>query len=289
MFGHKAAVKHTLLESENPKYLGTDDGMINIGLMTKLYHVVVHNLNKARKARDGNKKGKTPKEPEKLKVGDNILIRDHTSKAFQPKYKDFCIVGLLGKNQVEIKDNHGHTTKVHCRDVKKIPMTEKVCKLYEEEQIGKTREGRKAVPTNKMPDLGWDIAETQLVHEKQNNDPHKTPPQQTLVTVIIMLITILEYMTAYAKEIAKKTVQTVKSTITKASRNELLQNITDTYKTATLVVAIATNMMDRTNHNKQTHISNGNMQKHPGMRKLNDEYDGLYQSHTSRTHSYSGN
>ena len=26
-----------------------------------------------------------------------------------------------------------------------------------------------------MPDLGWDIAETQLVHEKQeNNDPHKT-------------------------------------------------------------------------------------------------------------------
>ena len=31
MFGCKAAVKHTLLESENPKYLGTDDGMINVG------------------------------------------------------------------------------------------------------------------------------------------------------------------------------------------------------------------------------------------------------------------
>ena len=164
MFGHEAAVKHTLLESENPKYLGTDDGMINMGLMTKLYHVVAHNLNKVRKARDGNKKGKTPKEPEKL-VGDKILVRDHTSKAFQPKYKDFCIVGLLGKNQVEIKDNHSHTTKVHHRDVKKIPMMEKVCKLYEEEQVGKTREGRKAVPTNKMPDLGWDIAGTQLVQE----------------------------------------------------------------------------------------------------------------------------
>ena len=66
MLGREAAVKHTLLESENPKYLGTDDGMINVGLMTKLYHVVAHNLNEARKARDGNKKGKTPKEPEKL-------------------------------------------------------------------------------------------------------------------------------------------------------------------------------------------------------------------------------
>ena len=35
----------------------------------------------------------------------------------------------MGKNQVEIKDNHGHITKVHHRDIKKIPMTEKVCKL----------------------------------------------------------------------------------------------------------------------------------------------------------------
>ena len=120
MFRCKAAVKHTLLESENPKYLGTDDGMINIGLMTKLYHEIAHNLNEARKARDGNKKGTTPKEPEALKVGDNVLIRDHTSKAFQPKYKDFCIVGLLGKNQIEI------------------------CQLYEEEQLGKIREGRKS-------------------------------------------------------------------------------------------------------------------------------------------------
>ena len=98
MFGCEAAVKHTLLESESPKYLGTDDGMINIGLMTKLYHVVAHNLNEARKARDKNKKNKTSKEPELLKIGDNVLIRDHTSKAFQPKYKDFCVVGLLGKN-----------------------------------------------------------------------------------------------------------------------------------------------------------------------------------------------
>ena len=41
-------------------------------------------------------------------------------------------------------------------------MMEKVCKLYEEEQTGKTSEGRKVVPNSKMPDLAWDIAETQL-------------------------------------------------------------------------------------------------------------------------------
>ena len=96
-------------------------------------------------------------------------------------------------------------------------------------------------------------------------------------------------MTTYTKEIVKKTVQTVKSTITKASHNELLQNIKDSYKTATLVVAIVTNMTDRTNLNKRAHTSNGNILKHPGTRKLSDEYAGPYQLHTSRTHKYSGN
>ena len=107
MFRREAAVKHNLLESESPKYLGTDDSMINIELMSKLYLVLAHNLNEARKARDGNNRKKIRKNPDQLKIGDNVLVRDHTSKAFQPKYKDFCITGLLGKNQVEIKDNHG--------------------------------------------------------------------------------------------------------------------------------------------------------------------------------------
>ena len=79
----------------------------------------------------------------------------------------------MGKNQVKIKDNHGHVTKVHRRDVKKIPMTEKVCKLYKEEQTGKTREGRKAVPNSKMPDLAWNIAETQLTQGSQKKTTQK--------------------------------------------------------------------------------------------------------------------
>ena len=271
MFGHEAVVKHMLLESESPKYLGTNDGMINVGLMTKLYNVVAHNLNEARKSRDGKKKGITPKKPEKLKIGDNILVRDNTSKAFQPKYKDFCIVGLLGKNQVEIKDNHGHITKVHRRDVKKIPMTEKVCKLYEEEQIGKTREGRKAVPTSKMPDLGWDTAETQLIQENQKeNKPNLTPPLQTLIMIIILTIAILKQLTTQIKKIAERTVQATENTIKEASRNKLFQNIKDFHRTTMLAITVATNTTNRTNHSGQAQINKGNTQNSPGTRKLND-------------------
>ena len=168
-------------------------------------------------------------------------------------------------------------------------MTEKVCQLYEEEQVGKTREGRKAVPTNKMPepDLGWDIAETQLVYEKQeNNDSHKTPPLQTLVTVIIMLITVLEHITAYVKEIlklVKRTARVAKSMITKASHNELLQNIKDSYKTTILAIAIVTNTKDRTNHSGQGHTTNRNVKNYPDTQKLSNEYGRPYQSYTSRT------
>ena len=301
-FGCKAAVKHTLLDSENPKYLGTDDGMINVGLMTKLYHIVAHNLNEARQARDGNKKGKTPRKPKKLKVGDNILVRDHTSKAFQPKYKDFCIVGLLGKNQVEIKDNHGHTTKVRCRDVKKIPMTEKVCKLYGEEQVGKTREGKKAVPTNKMPDLGWDIAETQLQGDEkktetqenqENSDPHMTPPLQAMIAVIIMLVTILEHITTHVKEIPKlatRTAQVVKNMTTKVSQNKLPQNINKFLQNSNTSTNNSDQCtMDHTNRSKKPHTTNRNTQISPDTQKLNDEYGRSYQSHTPRTHNNSGN
>ena len=181
MFGREAAVKHNLLESENPKYLGTDDSMINIELMSKLYLVVAHNLNEARKSRDGHKKKKNTPNTEQLRIGDNVLVRDHTSKAFKPKYKDFCIIGLLGKNQVEIKDNHGHTTKVHRRDVKKIPMTEKVSQLYEEEQVGKVRNGKKAIAECKMPELGWDVTEELKVQEVSEESTPIFP--ETVITI----------------------------------------------------------------------------------------------------------
>ena len=174
-----------------------------------------------------------------------------------------------------------------------MPMTEKVCQLYEEEQISKTREGRKAVPTDKMPDLGWDIAEAQLPQENQeNNNPHITFPLQALITIIIMLITSLQLITAYAKKtskLAKKTVQAVKSTITKASRNELLQNIKNFYRTTILVITLATNNNSPTNCNGQIHAVKENTQNYPGTRKLNDEYDYSYQSHTCRTHNNKGN
>ena len=70
---------------------------------------------------------------------------------------------------------------------------------------------------------------------------------------------------------------------------QILRNIKDFHRTTMLVITIATNMTNRTNHSGQAHINNRNTQNPPGMRKLNNEYDELYQSLTSWTHSYCDN
>ena len=278
MFGRDAVVKHTLLESENPKYLGTDDGIINIGLMTKLYHVVAHNLNEARKARDGNKKSSKPREPVVLRIGDNVLVRDHTSKAFQPKYKDFCIVGLLGTNQIEIKDNHSHITKVHRKDVKKIPMTEKVCQLYEEEQLGKARKGRRAVPANKMPDLGRDIAEALEIKENKHKANNIPLALQTVVTIIIIISVIVRVSTTQLGKLATSLQEAAIKTL-RASRIVYRQNMERFHNTKTAAITIATSTMNWIDRDEMNPNNDGNSHISVNSRKPNDEHDYSYWLH----------
>ena len=163
--------------------------------MNKLYLVVAHNLHEARKARDKNCSRNISRECDILRLGDNVLVRDHTSKVFQPKYKDFCITGFLGKNQIEVKDNHGHTTKVHRRDVKKIPMTDKICQMYEEEQVNKIRNGRKLVPDNKMPNLFWNLEKQETLHKEEIQEVEEINSQnRTLQIFIHMIIFIYSYI-----------------------------------------------------------------------------------------------
>ena len=85
-----------LLDSESPKYLGNEEGLLNIKLMRKLYHVIAFNLAKSRAAHDGYKYSKEhfhPR-PKVLQPGKKMLVRDHNSKVFKPKYLDYCVVKM---------------------------------------------------------------------------------------------------------------------------------------------------------------------------------------------------
>ena len=55
-----------------------------------------------------------------INTGDLVLVKDHTSKTFMPKYKtDFHVIRVLG-NKVEVKDNNGKMSWYHISDVKKM-------------------------------------------------------------------------------------------------------------------------------------------------------------------------
>ena len=169
-------------------------------------------------------------------------------------------------------------------------MTEKVCKLYEEEQIGKIREGRKEVPNSKMPNLAWEIAETQLTQEAQTeNNTNVTQLLQTLIMVIVLIIAIVKQITTQIKEITQKITQVIENVTKKASDYKIIKNIKDFHRTLTATKTLATNATDRTNHREQVQINNKTTRYFPGTRKLNDEYDESYQSLTSRTDSYCDN
>ena len=43
MFRREAVVKHTLLATESLKYLGSEEGILNVELMKELFHILAFN------------------------------------------------------------------------------------------------------------------------------------------------------------------------------------------------------------------------------------------------------
>ena len=156
MFRREAAMKHMLLAEESAKYVGDDQGILNLKLMQQLYHVVAYNLAKSRAARDGNKILKRKNfRPKQLKIGSHVLVRDHDSKVFQPRATDHLIVNFYG-NRVLVKDNHGKINKVHRKDVQPIEMDIATAEFFRQERENSTiRDAKHVMPIKQIPDLKW--------------------------------------------------------------------------------------------------------------------------------------
>ena len=94
----------------------------------------------------------------KLKEGDLVLIKSHTAKAFQPRFKgNFCVIKQKG-NQVEIKPAEGgETIKVHVTDIKKIIPADHISAQLPDynklERLTKLRLNPKSIS-----DLDWQLA-----------------------------------------------------------------------------------------------------------------------------------
>ena len=88
------------------------------------------------------------------------MVRDHTSKAFEPKAIDHHIIDFCGKNQVLVKDNYGNKKKVHVKDVKPIEMDIATAEFFRKEREQcTTRDAKHVMPIKLIPDLEWEFIE----------------------------------------------------------------------------------------------------------------------------------
>ena len=150
MFGRDVLTNLAHLTKPNLRYMGTEDLILDLELISSIFQTQIHNPRMARECVIEEQQLVTKPN---IAVGDLVLVRDHTSKCSMLKYKvDFHVVRIEG-NKVEVKDKSG---KLYCHisDVKKTDMVTKlVCQLPDADSFG--RKDRLSFDPKDVQDLGW--------------------------------------------------------------------------------------------------------------------------------------
>ena len=75
---------------------------------------------------------------------------------------------MAGKNQVIVKHNHSHETKVHRRDLKVIDSDTKVAEMYDELRKKGRRDAQHCMQVKQIPDLESKKENTEQQNTEQN-------------------------------------------------------------------------------------------------------------------------
>ena len=153
MFGRDPLLPLTKSLKPKIRYLGNDENNLSLEALKNMYQLVVTNLRYAREKRQP----KTYVEP-KLKEGDLVLVKDHTAKPFQPRFRgNFRVIAQKG-NQVEVKPLYGgETTKYHVTDIKNILFADQaIAQLPDYNKLGRLT--RLRLNPKDIPDLEWSPA-----------------------------------------------------------------------------------------------------------------------------------
>ena len=186
MFGRDPYMPLNQLISQARRYLGNDEGIPNLEALQNLLQMTTAQIEYAATRR--NQSFKLVK-PHDFKVGDLVLVRNHMSKAFQEKYQDsFHVVWLLGKNQLEVKDQKGHIRQVHITDVKKTTMLEVITNAIPD-YTAFGHAVKLQLNPNKVEDLQWTIPEkvSNVQVDETSIEGETTPNKQVKVSLMTHL------------------------------------------------------------------------------------------------------
>ena len=184
MYGRDPVNKLSSILNAPRRYLCDDTGLPDLEALKNMYQMVAQQLYNSRQCYiKDNKYNKVP--DHSILVGDLVLMKDHTAKSFEPRYKeDYHVVQIYGTNALQVSDKRGKLHNVHITDVKCINMTEKVTNQLEQ-AYNKGRKAKNLIPPGLIPDLGWNTDQQgknrqTLPKEKQ---PEVTVTQTTPIQV----------------------------------------------------------------------------------------------------------
>ena len=162
MYGRDPVNKLSSILNAPRRYLCDDSGLPDLEALKNMYQMVAQQLyNSRQRYIKDNKYNKVPDHG--ILVGDLVLVKDHTAKSFEPKYKgNYRVVQIYGTNALKVSDKRGKLHNVHITDVRHINMTKKVATQLEQ----------KSDPTRSHPRL-------RMEHRPTRNKPATTTKRKT--------------------------------------------------------------------------------------------------------------
>ena len=180
MYGRDPVNKLSSILNAPRRYLCDDSGLPDLEALKNMYQMVAQQLyNSRQRYIKDNKYNKVPDHG--ILVGDLVLVKDHTAKLFEPKYKeDYRVVQIYGTNALQVSDKRGKLHNVHITDVRHINMTKKVATQLEQIH-NQGRTAKNLIPPGLIPDLGWNTDQ-----QGPNRQPLPTKKQPEVAVTQIM-------------------------------------------------------------------------------------------------------
>ena len=85
MFRRDEVTNCTNVITPNIRYIGDDYSKLKLDVMKDIYHLATYNI---KLAREWMFKSQRPINKCEVNIGDLVLVGDHTSKSFQPRFKE---------------------------------------------------------------------------------------------------------------------------------------------------------------------------------------------------------
>ena len=177
MFGRDPRVPLNTLLTPKIRYMGTEENILSLEALQRIYYLVAENLKIAKERLHKNQQAY----PTKLKTEDMVMIKTHAEGQFQPIYKGYYRIVSFKGNQVQVVPVEGGKPHfVHITDVKYImPVDSIIPHLPLPNQFG--RMSKYNLNPKKIPDLKWKLSTTLNTKSKTIQIKEEIPDKNTIV------------------------------------------------------------------------------------------------------------